>query len=544
MVLNVRETMSTTARQPLRLPASAIPDGCPAWDSAQARRWTRELPPRWVPMRVRRRNLVAVICFAPLGGGALAAAGVPALVAALLGLQVVWLLVRPEAVRVTAALQAVVVVWLSPGPSWVVEPGALVMAVAFACAAHLRLRARLRQRAAAPAATGGVTAVLPDAGRPHQRGKVAVRLGPVALAAGAALVALAPRFDAVDDRSAGVAAGLSLAGLGLTALLSGALVRRRAAALRREPAAVLRVLVREGAYGVTEVFATDDVGALRPLFTVTVTDWDAGGDWEGEDGEPGPMRDAVLYGAPYDGAEVLIVSAAQEPGGAPVAGRPVGPVRPLTDGYVRRGLAEEKYEAKRDALYEERGRVAAEVVADDPYAIAGKGVRRWRAGWPDWLSAAGAVVWAGHFFWGESPFWRYGCGGAVGIVVALLLPRWVAWRITADSEGLWFNGLRRAGHIAWDDLRVVECKGIELKVDSRRIPFDEWSVLGFRWPWLERKAGLVHPYERTAAEIAAMWREPGYRPLVEAGEPERGRLLWPLGVVAAVAWAAGLILLP
>jgi hypothetical protein len=115
---------------------------------------------------------------------------------------------------------------------------------------------------------------------------------------------------------------------------------------------------------------------------------------------------------------------------------------------------------------------------------------------------------------------------------------------TADSEGLWFNGFRRAQHIAWDHIRVVECKGTELKVDSRRISFDEWSVVGLRWPRLERKFGYIHRYERTAAELTAMWQEPGYRPLVEAGERERGRLLWPLGVLVALAWTAALFLLP
>jgi hypothetical protein len=48
-----------------------------------------------------------------------------------------------------------------------------------------------------------------------------------------------------------------------------------------------------------------------------------------------------------------------------------------------------------------------------------------------------------------------------------------------------------AGHIAWDDIRHVQCKGQELKIDSRLATFVEWSVFGFRWPWpwLERKLG-------------------------------------------------------
>ncbi|MCX5423243.1 hypothetical protein [Streptomyces sp. NBC_00078] len=76
-------------------------------------------------------------------------------------------------------------------------------------------------------------------------------------------------------------------------------MRRGAAALRREPAAVLRVLVREGRYGVTEVFATDDVGALRPLFTVAETYWDGGG---GGAGRCGPWGVRWGTGVPGDRA--------------------------------------------------------------------------------------------------------------------------------------------------------------------------------------------------------------------------------------------------
>ncbi|MEU6145547.1 hypothetical protein ABZ848_35020 [Streptomyces sp. NPDC047081] len=554
-------TTSTTPRRPSRLPASALPEGCLPWDSTQTLRWTRALAPRWVPVRIPRRLLLALVTLALLGGCGLAVGGTAApVVAAVLALQLLWLLVRPEVVRITAVLQIVLVVWLPPDPARLLEPAGVLMAGVFAWAAHLRLRARTRQRDAALAAAGGVTAVLPDAKRPLRRGKLFIWLGLVILVAGAVLVALAPLAAAADDRRAGAVAGVFLAGVGLTMSLSGVLGRRRAAALRSAPAPVLKVLVREGRSVDTEVFAVDDLGALRPLFTVAVTELDddpdgpddasdapddAFDDPGGEDDEPGPLREAVLYGAPYDGAEVLIVSAAEEPGEPPVVQRSIGPVRPVSDGRVRFGLRVEKQKAKLEATYGELSRSAAQAVAGDPYRLGGKGVLRWRAGWPDWLTAAGAVVWAVHFsFWGETGVFRYGVGGAMGVVAVLLLPRWIAWRVTADSEGLWFNGFRRAQHIAWDHIRVVECKGNVLKIDSRRASFDEFSVSGFRWPWLERKLGKIHPYERAAAEIEAMWRDPSLRPLGVAGERERGRLLWPLGVVVALVWAALLLFAP
>ncbi|MFI6487407.1 hypothetical protein [Streptomyces sp. NPDC050564] len=120
-----------------------------------------------------------------------------------------------------------------------------------------------------------------------------------------------------------------------------------------------------------------------------------------------------------------------------------------------------------------------------------------------------------------------------------LPPRGVPLRIRP-----WFNGLRRTRHIAWDHIGVVRCKGAELKVDSHRASFDEWTAFGPSWPWLERKLRLIHPYERTAAEITAMWRDPALRPTAESGERERGRRLWPLAVVLGVVWVATTVLLP
>ncbi|MFF4251373.1 hypothetical protein ACFY1L_09210 [Streptomyces sp. NPDC001663] len=541
--------MSTSPRP---LPAAATPDGCVPWDGEQTRRWTQALAPRWVPVRVPRRVVLLVEFCALLAACGLADFGVQPFVAAFLALQVVWLLVRPEVVRITAAMQVLMVAAPSAAPSVWVLPGGVLLAGVCARATHLRLAARKRQSDAALAASGGVTASLPEG--PLWRGRFFTLVGFVLLAAGTALAVVATGADAADDRQVGPAAGFYLAGLGLTALLSGVLGRRRSVALRREPAPVLRVLVRDSGMVDTEVFAADDLGALRPLFTVSLTEVDDEDDEDLDDeeldelvdqldsDEPGPLREAVLYGAPYEGAEVLLVCAAEKPGEEPTVERSIGPVRPLSDPHVRRGLRAEKSRAALDAKYAERSRAAAEAVARAPYAVAGKGVRRWRSGWPDWLTAAMAVVWAVHFAWDEDDVWWYGVGGILGIVAVLMLPKWLAWRITADRDGLWFNGLRRARHIAWDDIRVVECKGQELKIDSRR-PHGEWSVFGFRWPWLERKAGFIHPYERAAAEITAMWREPAYRPFAAAGERERRRLLWPVAVLVAFVWTAGLILL-
>lgn len=190
---------------------------------------------------------------------------------------------------------------------------------------------------------------------------------------------------------------------------------------------------------------------------------------------------------------------------------------------------------------EERRRAAVEDLAGRLRGQEAVEVRRWRAGWPDWLSVALGAVWVWVLFADESGLWRYLLGGALGIGVALLVPRQLAWRVTADRAGLWFNGLRGPRQMAWDDLRIVRSKGHELKIDSRRSAFGEWSVDTLRWRWLERKAGLVHPYDRLAREITAMWRDPALRPTGLTDERRRGRPLWPLAVLTALGWAALLL---
>lgn len=542
--------MNTSPGQPLPLPVSALPDGCPSWDGERARRWIDALPPRWVPRPTRGLGLLA----AGLVTGVLTWPGDwPGWLAALVGLHLLWSVTSPEIVRVVAPVSAVAVLLWPPASSWPqAVAGVLALAVLWT-AALLRLAARARQRERAADVSGGATAPVPDAGPAVVRGRFQAGCGGffVAVAVGVVLLAV-PR---------GFAAALCwlVAGLAGTLLVSGLLGRRRAAALRGGPAPVLRVLVRESADVDTEVFAADDTGALRPLFTVAVTELDPKDDEDEDEDEeellarlerkgPGPLREAVLYGVPYDGAEIVLVSAAEEPGEPPLLERSAGPVRTLSDGTLRRLLAREKRaaarKAAREAAYEERRQAVRAAVARETPAEAPQGVRRWRAGLLDWLTGLLLMLWGYYVVFGASGAWDSLLGAAVWIAGILRLPRWFAWRITADSEGLWFNGLRGTRHIAWDDLKKVECGGTDLTLGSRQSSFTEWSAHAPRWPWFERRFGLLHPYERTAAEITVLWREPGLRPTVRAEERRRGRPLWPLAVVLGVAWTAALVFLP
>ncbi|MEU1516706.1 hypothetical protein ABZ490_31955 [Streptomyces sp. NPDC005811] len=558
--------MMTNTGEVLRLPASAVPEGCPAWDGEPADRWTRTLPPRGVPLGVPLGAALWLPLFAVFGAGALAHNGVlPGWAAVLLALHLVWTAQRPEAVLVGAPVAVVAVVALGdwPGPSWLL-PSLLVAALtAVWTTAVLRLSARRRQRAVALVAAGGATAVLPPAaGKRSRRGRFLIGFGSATVAAGAVVSGAAYLWAEGADRQGVPAGGWCLAGLGLTVLFSGVVGRRRAAALRAEPVPVLRVLLREGRDGDMEVYAADDTTGGRPLFTVATgsvgdddseDDEDEGG--EDEDGEGdgelldrlvedrvGPLREAVLYGVPWDGAEVVVLAAAEKAGEPPVVEAGSGPVRPVTGWNLRRRAGEARRRAARESWYRAQGR-SAEEAAERGLDEAPVALRRWRAGWGDWVSMAAVVLWAA-WFTGDHGIRHYVVGVGVSLLAARVLPRRLCWRITADRDGLWLAGFRGPRLLAWDDIRTVRCRRSELRIVGTRASFDDWAVDAFRWPWLEGRLGVLHRYERTAAEITAMWRDPALRPTGTADERLRGRALWPLGVVIGVVGVAAVLFVP
>ncbi|MEV6478877.1 hypothetical protein [Streptomyces sp. NPDC051576] len=541
--------MSTITQQPVRLPSAAIPDGCAGWDEEHARAWAEGAVPWWVPVRPRRWAVeLAVWCALLVVPAVLTTTDLPPELIALLPLQVVWWLWRPEAVRLSAPLLIVVVAVRGTGLSWPVLVCAALLVLVPVTATELRARARARQRHSALAAAGGVTASLPDADGPVRRGVLLLRLGAVLAVPGVVLLCTSGLW--ADDRPEAVATGLFLAGLALTLILSGALGRRRAVALRRAPAPVLRVLVRKDAHGDAVVFAADDPTALRPLFTVPVMehadDKAADEDAEAEldeflDGsrgdEHGPLREAVLYGTPCDGAEVLLVSASPKPGEPPVTEWSTGPVRPVSEHGLRRRLAREKRAVERAA----RADAEHQELVEAARGLTPVPARRWRAGPVDWLSTFLVVQWAGWVLWiGSDPgLWNGTVLFVGGLAGAALVPRKLCWRITADSTGIWLNGLRRPRHVLWDDLRSARREAFELKLRVR--DGDHWDVSAPRWPWLQRKRGLTHPYDALAAELSAMIDDPALRPTGESGERERGRPLWPFAAVLGIAWVALLV---
>ncbi|MEE1759050.1 hypothetical protein [Streptomyces sp. SP18BB07] len=570
---------------PRPLPAHAVPEGAVAWTGEKMEAWARTRPPLWVPARTRPLHLLAVVPGGLIVGFWLANfVELPAALAALVPLQLVWTLVRPEVVRFSAPVLMLLLAWYGGSHDVPSLVGGVAATLTWAMA-EIRLSKRRLQRQWASVAAEGATATVPDEVGPLRRGRFLMGFGCLLTVVAVAVLSSVSGWDVATDRHEITLVGWFVVGWGLTSLLSGWLGRRRAAALRGAPVPVLRVLVRDGADGDAEVFAADDVDALRPLFTVATEEWYDDADEEDEvedeqrdageerdafldavegvdddDDQPGPLREAVLYGVPHDGAEIVIVSATEAPetaeeteateaaegdeGGTSaelVVESSSGPVRPLSDRTVRHRAAAQRARAKRHTVQEElRATAVTESRArlgDEPVSV-----RRWRAGWADWSAALFMIVTMAAVGLYPDGLWQYVLGGVLGVLGVLTLPQMLTWRITADRSGLWLSGWGRPQHVAWDDLTTVRCAGAVLTVDSRRASFPVWSVRAERWRWLERKLRLVHPYERTAAEITAMWRDPALRP---EGEYQGRRLpLWPLSVVLAVGWVAVLVLVP
>ncbi|MEU9897495.1 hypothetical protein ACIBCS_25210 [Streptomyces phaeochromogenes] len=545
--------------EPLRLPVAAIPDGCRDWTAGRAGVWSAALPPRWSFLGVRRSVAAAVSTFA-LCAGAWAAmlGGLWPFVAAGFAVYVLWVLARPELVWAGAPVLLLALALEARSLPWAVTTVVAFVVVVTWAAVAVRLRARSGQLERALEAAGDITAPTPDADAVLQRGRFLLPAGLTVLGLGVLTGATAGLWGTADDQRGSWVMAIYLAGIAVTALASAWLGRHRALALRRAPAPVLRVLVRDDAQGTTEVYAADDLAAVRPLFTVDLTSYDGEepdddededeADGEADDEElerlldavdddtPGPVREAVLYGAPFDGAELVIVSADEDRDQPPLTEWSTGPVRPLSPSAGMRRVAKEKAREEQNRQLEEQAR---ELVVDR----APVPVRRWRAGWLDWLAAALLVLWGAWFvamWFSESgaPLWKLALLGVLGLYGVVRVPMKLAWRITADRSGLWVTGLRGPRHVPWDDFRSVRRQSFELKLRWRG---DNWSVAAPRWAWFERRQGVVHPYDALAAELTAMRTDPALRPTGESTAPERGRPLWPFVLLLGLVWAAVLV---
>lgn len=277
--------------------------------------------------------------------------------------------------------------------------------------------------------------------------------------------------------------GLNRGGSGLTGWY-------RLAVLHRSPVPLLRVLLRTGGGSDdrrTEVFAADDTAGEAPVFSCRTT-FPA----------DGTLREAVPYGAPYAGGELVFL-----PGG--VFGHTMRPVRPP---------------------------YRAEPVAETPQA--GAAPVRWRAG-----AGVRAIVLG---YLGVLPLGAVGLRlhevesryvhGLALVVAALTLPvvTLLNWEAVADRDGLRVTCTFTAHHVPWDRFRSVsiETRGLQVRHATDRLA-DVYGVLPARW-----LAGLLPRQARAAVDgIRAMAADPALRPVEAAARAFRPRAR-PAGIAVAV----------
>jgi hypothetical protein len=486
----------------------------------------------------------------------------------------VWLFVLPELAVVSAPL---LLLWMADPGNWQgawgerIADGAVVAALCWGWAGvALRLRARRRQRGYALDAAGGVTAAVPRTVARVRRGVALGVTGVLVCGAAGFLLTTAvmgdrhdelmartaaplraqvtayddvngvvtvaldgrkhrievaggytvgdtipvlakgdwirPAAEPYEDRTGRQALGLLGAGLGVSLVAGGLLAGLRAAALRRRPVPVLRVTARRRG-GRMGIFAAGDGEGDWPVLSYT----SFGRSWPG-------VREGVLYGAPYEGGEVLLTGAHNN---SPTAQAGAGPVRQASAevdlAVARRPRGDRTGKALAAHRRDQQDRLRVALATLKPPA----GPVRWQGGPVGRLLGVLLVcvltgMWIGLLADGEQ--------GSVGRYVTWFLGSiWMAatawalvtWRITADGTGLRVRARWRTRHVPWDTIRAVVYTRDGLLV-VRTLTGTPDAVVGtVGWPWAERQFGLHNRAGRAAAELAAMVRDPALRPPVQ-----------------------------
>ncbi|ANW21417.1 hypothetical protein BB341_26000 [Streptomyces clavuligerus] len=375
--------------------------------------------------------------------------------------------------------------------------------------------------------------------------------------------------------------------LGLAFLVNGLTGRRRSRALDSGRVPVLRVLLREGHEdGRTWVYAADDTVAETPLLTfhsLYATDDDDTDDTaEDEDGRDGaetgtegddedeeaaaeqwrrekeelkavlkgggsvpPLREGLLYGPLYTGAEVVFLAPVAERGSGSGADaepeveveRSVTPVRAV--GQELSGLFGSRGGAGRgDRPPRPADAIAAEMLPSAaPLTWSADGGSR--AVGLFLLLVQGGGTWA---VLDDGPSWQW----LLAVIVVPVLVNAVAtalnWRLTADRDGIWVAGPWRVRHIPWDSVIAVRHRPdtIEIEVSGNGADGD-LSPVGAHW--FQTRLGRTSAALKAAEALRALLHHPELRPEQKAGAAEQGAPLGPVIVVAAAVWAAVVLLL-
>ncbi|MFG3495255.1 hypothetical protein [Streptomyces sp. NPDC047928] len=388
--------------------------------------------------------------------------------------------------------------------------------------------------------------------------------------------------------------------VGLAFLANGVDGRTRAERLRRGPLPVLRVLVREGHQdGRTWVYAADDPGGERPVLhfhSLYASDpereaeereergtADGGEEGAGRDAagladelagmaailrgdDPAPvMREAVLYGVPYAGAELAFVSRDDEDADEVSLECSVTVVKPAVPGLFGSGEEFERAHGQdragvqgrhRPQGGERRERHHRRPVDEVAAAMEVSGeARSWSANGASRMVGVFLLLVQGGGMWaaldeGFSWSWLWLGLGLPWLVASVATA--LNWRITADRDGLWVARAWRVRRIEWSRITGVRHTNDAIRIELS--PAGEGDGDGHRggdtvqvspsgWAWLERRLGRDPYAVRAADELRALLHRPDLRPLGEAPPSRQGMPLGPLLVVVSVVWGAAVLLL-
>ncbi|MFB9524108.1 hypothetical protein [Streptomyces cremeus] len=563
--------MNDRIPSPVRLPGGRIPEGAALWRSAEARLRPTAVPVRWwarpvwalvvlglagaavwlLPTAASEPDITAVFGTAPdsavsrgaivltvesqvdtsyyaeefSGGGswpvgALWAWLPPTVFQGLVLLEAYWIRRRPALALALLAPLTAAALLLDEGIADA-APAARITAgmAAVLVGLHLlhRVQARARQRTSAVEAAGP--------GR-HPVPAVPVRGRPLLVpGAGAVLLAVAAYFCLADWRAESKGVFLVSGTLGTALLVHAVAEWRGAARLRRHPQPVLRVLVREDVDGRTLVYAADDTAGAEPLLGFRGRGGYEGGAAPRPQGlGPRPMREAVLYGVPALGAELVCVGAVDGPEGRVSVERGAGvPARPERTTRTR--------STERDGSTVENIEHPTEAVATGP--------RQWGAGTVGrglgaffLAMAAGAVfnLVTGEMTWSwwmavvSLPFWLTASATAFN------------WRVTADRSGVWAAGAWRVKQVRWQEIEKVDTAN-----DSFVLRGSEGEAVALRptgWTRLDHRTAAGHTAGHAAEAVRAMLADPELRPARESTTAEQGMPLGPVLVVGLLLWGA------
>lgn len=376
----------------------------------------------------------------------------------------------------------------------------------------------------------------------------------------------------------------SVAGAGF--LANGVNGRRRSRVLDRSPLPVLKVLLQEGEDGRTWVYGADDTEAARPLLSFhslyasendpedleepeDTADSSAPDGADAEDdhvvaerlrreeeaieailkgcADESPLREALLYGPLYQGAEVAFLAPEQplEPDGEVEVEveRSVTPVRPVGQGLLPSRLARSRDQVPghgRDGNRRRRRPVAAIAAEMLPSAA------------PLTWSADGASRGLGLFLllmqgggaWAvlsDGLSWK-------SLLAVLVLPMLISsiatalnWRLTADRDGVWVAGPWRVRHIPWNSVTGARHSSDTIVISVSGDKDVRLTSVGFFW--LQNKLGRTSAALKAAEEVQALLHHPELRPDQVAGPSEQGMPLGPVIVVIVAVWAAAVLLL-